>query len=83
MMEEANTVNTADTQTPLVKSKSKTKFGSRSTSGAGRSTGGGGAHPREPPADLPAVVRSLGQCRRADGTLATDHYLAAINQLVR
>ena len=36
-----------------------------------------------PVADLPAVVNAFSKCRRTDGTLATDHYLAALNELVR
>ena len=36
-----------------------------------------------PAADLPAVVNAFSKCRRTDGTLATDHYLAALNELVR
>ena len=35
------------------------------------------------PADLPAVIEAFNKCRRSDGTLATDHYLAAVNELVR
>ena len=35
------------------------------------------------PADLLAVVNAFSKCRRTDGTLATDHYLAALNELVR
>ena len=35
------------------------------------------------PADLPAVIEAFDKCRRSDGTLATDHYLAAVNELVR
>ena len=34
-------------------------------------------------ADLPAVVEAFNSCRRSDGTFATDHYLAATNELVR
>ena len=35
------------------------------------------------PADLLAVVNAFNKCRRTDGTLATDRYLAALNELVR
>ena len=39
--------------------------------------------PGDLPIDLPAVVDAFNNCRRSDGTLATDHYLAATNELVR
>ena len=34
-------------------------------------------------ADLPAVVEAFKKCRKPDGTVATDHYLAAVNELFR
>ena len=39
--------------------------------------------PADLPVDLPTVVKAFNNCRRPDGTLATDHYLAATNELVR
>ena len=39
--------------------------------------------PADLPVDLPAVVDAFNNCRRSDGTLATDHYLAVTNELAR
>ena len=35
----------------------------------------------EPP-DLNLVLESFSKCRRKDGTLSTDHYLCACNELI-
>ena len=37
--------------------------------------------PGDLPIDLPAVVKAFNNCRRSDGTLATDHL--STNELVR